>query len=71
MLHGMTQSAKGKLAADALKGGLPADLVKRTRVMLSAPHAALVLENLRFPPGNRLKELERARVRQHSVRINK
>ena len=71
----MIQSTKGKLAADAVKGrygkGFPADLVKRTRAMLSALQAATVLEDLRFPPGNNLEELKRDRAGQHSVRINK
>ena len=38
--------------------------------MLSAMDAALVLEDLRFPPGNHLEELKGDRVGQHSVRIN-
>ena len=70
----MIVSAKGKLASEALKGrfgkGFPPDLVKRTRAMLSALDAAVVLEDLRFPPGNHLEELKGDRVGQHSVRIN-
>lgn len=70
----MIIGAKGKLAAEALKGrfgkGFPADLVKRTRAMLSALDAAMVLEDLRFPPGNHLEELRGDRLGQHSVRIN-
>lgn len=71
----MIQSTKGKLAAEAVQDrfgkGFPADLVKRTRAMLSALHAASVLEDLRFPPGNHLEELKGDRAGQHSVRINK
>lgn len=71
----MIQSTTGRLAADAVAGrygkGFPADLVKRTRAMLSALHAASVLEDLRFPPGNHLEELKGDRAGQHSVRINK
>jgi proteic killer suppression protein len=67
-------SAKGKLAADALRGrfgkGFPSDLVKRTRAMLSALDAAVVLGDLRFPPGNHLEDLKGDRAGQHSVRIN-
>lgn len=70
----MIVSASGKLASEALKGrfgkGFPPDLVKRTRAMLSALDAAVVLEDLRFPPGNHLEELKGDRVGQHSVRIN-
>src|SRR6056297_680697 len=49
---------------------LPGDLVKRTRAMLSALDAAVVVEDLRFPPGNHLEELKGDRAGQHSVRIN-
>ncbi|MCT4555245.1 MAG: type II toxin-antitoxin system RelE/ParE family toxin [Pelagimonas sp.] len=50
--------------------GFPATLVKRTRAMLSALDAAVVIEDLRFPPGNHLEELRGDRIGQHSVRIN-
>lgn len=70
----MIQSAKGKLSANALKGkygkGFPANLVRRTRAMLSALDAAVQLEDLRFPPGNHLEALRGDRAGQHSVRIN-
>lgn len=70
----MIQSAKGKLAANALTGkfgkGFPSDLVKRTRAMLTAMDAATTLEDLRFPPGNQLEELKGSRRGQHSLRIN-
>jgi len=70
----MIQSAKGKLAENALKGkygkGFPADLVRRTRAMLTALDAAVNLEDLRFPPGNHLEVLRGDRAGQHSVRIS-
>ena len=70
----MIQSVRGKLARDAVEGrfgkGFPADLVKRTRVLLSALQAASVLEDLRVPPGNRLEALVGDRSGQYSVRIN-
>lgn len=70
----MIVGSKGRLAADALKGrfgkGFPADLVKRTRAMLSALDAAVILEDLRLPPGNHLEELKGDRAGQHSIRIN-
>ena len=54
----MIVSTKGKRAAEAVRDrygkGFPTDLVKRTRAMLSAMNAAMVLEDLRFPPGNHL-----------------
>ena len=68
------QSTKGKLARNAVSGrfgkGFPSDLVKRTRAILAALDAAVVVEDLRFPPGNHLEELKGDRSGQHSVRIN-
>jgi toxin HigB-1 len=70
----MIISIKGKLAESAIEDrygiGFPADLVKRTRAMLSALDAAPVVDDLRFPPGNRLEALSGDRAGQHSVRIN-
>lgn len=71
----MIQNTKGKLAANAVDDvygkGFPADLVRRTRAMLSALDAAVSLEDLRFPPGNGLETLSGDRAGQYSVRINK
>jgi len=70
----MIVSTRGKLAANAVRNhfgkGFPGDLIKRTRAMLSAVDAAVLLEDLRFPPGNHLEELKGDRAGQHSVRIN-
>ena len=70
----MIVSTKGKRAADAVRDrygkGFPSDLVKRTRAMLSAMNAAVVVEDLRFPPGNHLEALKGDRAGQHSIRIN-
>lgn len=70
----MIQSTKGKLASNAAKGkfgkGFPADLVRRTRAMFTALDAAVVVDDLRFPPGNHLEGLKGDRAGQHSVRIN-
>ena len=70
----MIVSTRGKRAADAVRDrygkGFPSDLVKRARAMLSAMDAAVVLGDLRFPPGNHLEALKGDRAGQHSVRIN-
>ncbi len=69
----MIQSTRGKLAANAMRNrldkGFPASLVKRTRAMLTALDAAVVVGDLRFPPGNHLEELKGDQAGQHSVRI--
>jgi proteic killer suppression protein len=70
----MIQSTKGKRAANAVQvkygKGFPGDLVRRMRAILTALDAAVVVEDLRFPPGNHLEELKGDRTGQHSVRIN-
>ena len=38
--------------------------------MLSVLDAAAVLDDFRFPPGNRLEELKGDRAGQYSIRIN-
>lgn len=71
----MIVSLKGKFAETAASGkygkGFPADLVKRTRAMLSALDAAVELDDLRFPPGNNLEALYGDRKGQNSIRLNK
>ena len=70
----MIAGTRGKRAADAVRDrygkGFPGDLVKRTRAMLSAVDAAVVLEDLRFPPGNHVEALRDDRAGQHSVGID-
>lgn len=70
----MIVSTKGRLAAEAVRDhygkGFPNDLVRRTRAILTAMDAAVVLGDLRFPPGNRLEPLKGSRAGQYSVRIN-
>ncbi len=70
----MIVSVKGRLAQEAVRGrygkGFPADLVRRTRALLTALDAAAELDDLRLPPGNRLETLKGDRRNQYSLRIN-
>jgi proteic killer suppression protein len=50
--------------------GFPSDLIRPARRKLIMLHAAVMLDDLRSPPGNRLEQLERDRQGQHSIRIN-
>ena len=50
--------------------GFPVDLVRITKRKLEMPHAAVSLESLRAPPGNRLEALAGGRKGQHSIRVN-
>jgi proteic killer suppression protein len=50
--------------------GLPPDLYRRAFKKLAILNAAVALDNLRVPPGNRLEALSGDRAGQHSIRIN-
>lgn len=50
--------------------GFPSVLLKMARRKLEAIHAAIDLNDLRSPPGNRLEALSGDRKGQYSVRIN-
>ena len=49
---------------------LPADIQTTALRKLLQLHAAVSLDSLRVPPGNRLEALKRDRVGRHSIRIN-
>jgi len=50
--------------------GFPADLERIVQRKLAMLDAAERLDDLRFPPGNRLEALRGDRKGQHSVRVN-
>jgi toxin HigB-1 len=52
------------------QGMPPANLRSVAKRKLAALNSAVRLEDLRVPPGNRLKELHDDRKGQHSIRIN-
>jgi proteic killer suppression protein len=52
------------------RGMPPANLRRVAKRKLAALHAAVGLEDLRIPPGNRLEQLRHDRIGQHSIRIN-
>ncbi len=43
---------------------------RAARIKLEILHAAVSLQSLRVPPGNRLEQLHGKRKGQHSIRIN-
>jgi proteic killer suppression protein len=49
---------------------MPANLRTVAKRKLAALHAAVSIEDLRIPPGNRLERLRGDRTGQHSIRIN-
>ncbi|MDE0727047.1 MAG: type II toxin-antitoxin system RelE/ParE family toxin [Alphaproteobacteria bacterium] len=50
--------------------GLPAQIQKRAHAKLPMLDAAVQLDDLRIPPGNRLEALRGSRRGQQSIRIN-
>jgi len=50
--------------------GFPSGIVKVARRKLKMIDAAVVLADLRVPPGNQLEALAADRKGQHSIRIN-
>lgn len=70
----MIASISGKRTAAVFRGvvpkGFPADLAISARRKLRMVDAAIQLDDLRSPPGNRLEALRGDRTGQHSIRIN-
>ena len=50
--------------------GFPSDILKVARRKLKMVDAAVILTDLRMPPGNQLEALAGNRRGQHSIRIN-
>lgn len=70
----MIESFRDKRAAAVFQGrtpkGFPADLATTARRKLRMLDSAVVLDDLRSPPANRLERLAGDRVGQHSIRVN-
>ena len=50
--------------------GFPADLIRPAKRKLEMLNAAVDVNELRFPPGNRLEALAGDRKGQYSIRVN-
>jgi proteic killer suppression protein len=70
----MITSFKDRRTAAVFSGrspkGFPSDLVAVSRRKLGYLEAAVTLDDLRSPPGNRLEALQGNRAGQHSIRVN-
>ena len=70
----MIKSFKDPIARELLDGGqprqFPADLRRVAQRKLAMLDAAVSLNDLRAPPGNRLEALKGDRSGQYSIRIN-
>lgn len=71
----MIRSFKGRWAQQIHEGeapgkGFPPAMVRAAQRKVAMLDAAVRLENLGVPPGNRLEALKGDREGQHSIRIN-
>jgi len=61
----------GKVARGQTPKGFPSNIVRSAVRKLVMLDNAVVVDDLRSPPGNRLEELIGDRAGQHSIRINR
>ncbi len=59
------------VADGTVRKGFPGELVRRAQQLFAVMDAALSVDDLRSPPGNRLERLSGSRDGQYSIRINK
>jgi proteic killer suppression protein len=70
MIASFKDTRTAALARGRLPRGFPPDLLTAARRKLGYLDAAVRLEDLRSPPGNRLEALSGNRAGQHSIRVN-
>ena len=70
MIRSYKDSTTETVASGKRPKGFPADLVRVAVRKLTMIESALILDDLRSPPGNRLEALKKDRLGQHSIRIN-
>jgi toxin HigB-1 len=73
-MYAMIRSFRDKATEAIFNGsfakGINPRIQQRAREKLKLLDAAVSLEDLRSPPGNRLEALTKDRAAQHSIRIN-
>lgn len=67
---GGTSDVYNGIASKAARKACPSDIVAIARRKLDMIGQAVVLNDLRAPPANRLEKLKGTRAGQHSIRIN-
>ena len=70
MIKSFADKRTAAIFAGHVVKGLPPQIQKRARAKLLVLDAAVSLDDLRAPPGNRLEALHGNRKGQHSIRIN-
>ena len=70
MIKSFQDKETEKIFGRQISRKLPQDIQRIARKKLIILDAAVQLNDLRTPPGNRLEALEKDRNGQHSIRIN-
>jgi proteic killer suppression protein len=70
MIASFRDKATERLWRSGKNRRLPADLQRRAFKKLAVLNAALMLDNLKVPPGNQLEALRGSRAGQHSIRVH-
>ena len=70
MIESFRDKRTAAVWAGELPKGFPADVANTARRKLRMLDAAMRLDDLRAPPGNRLEALRGDRAGQHSIRVN-
>jgi len=70
MIAGFRDKETERLWQSGKNRRLPADLQRSAFKKLAILNAAVTLDNLKVPPGNRLEALRGDRAGQHSIRVN-
>ena len=70
MIRSFASSETGRFFATGKSRRLPPEIRKRATMRLTQLHAVTTIDDLRFPPSNRLEALKHDRKGQWSIRIN-
>ena len=70
MIRSFASSETERFFATGKSRRLPPEIRKRAAMRLTQLHAATTLDDLHFPPSNRLEALKHDRKGQWSIRIN-
>ncbi len=70
MILSFSDSEAEKIWVGQISKKLPHEIQIKARMKLRMLDAAIKIEDLRVPPGNRLHKLEGDRTGQHSISIN-
>lgn len=70
MIRSFASAETERFFATGKSRRLPPEIIKRAAMRLTQLNAATSIEDLRFPPSNRLEMLKGGRKGQWSIRIN-